>query len=168
VNSFTKLLKEAIKEKESATLYKLISLSDEGGVGFFAKNESGDVVLLKLNLDQGFQGEIFDKIYKKSDLIKKYPILAYAKQVEGEHSHFEQIESAETYNGKKRSDLKDEDFLDPKNRSFPVVNCKNVKAAISTWGLYKGEMSFETFKKRLIKKAKKIKCESSLPKSWSK
>ena len=75
---------------------------------------------------------------------------------------------AERFGGKKRSELKDSDFLDPKRRSFPIVDCKNVKAAVSTWGLYKGPMSFETFKSKLKSKAKAIGCEDSIPATWAK
>lgn len=73
---------------------------------------------------------------------------------------------AERYGGKKRSELKDSAFLDPKRRSFPVVSCKDVKDAVSTWGMYKGSMSFETFKSKLKRRAAKLGCESSLPKKW--
>ena len=75
-------------------------------------------------------------------------------------------EDKNKYGGKTRSELKDSDFLDPTRRSFPVVTCQNVKDAVSTWGLYKGKMSFETFKTRLTKKAKKLGCESALPAKW--
>jgi hypothetical protein len=76
--------------------------------------------------------------------------------------------AAERFDGKKRSELKDSAFLDPERRSFPVVDCKNVKAAVSTWGMYKGPMSFETFKSKLKARAKQIGCEDSLPDSWAK
>ena len=72
----------------------------------------------------------------------------------------------ERYNGKTRSELKDSVFLDPKRRSFPVVNCKNVQAAVSTWGMYKGSMSYEEFKRKLTSRAKKLGCDSALPDSW--
>ena len=78
----------------------------------------------------------------------------------------EYLEGAERFDGEKRSELKDSDFLDPKRRSFPVVSCKNVKAAVSTWGMYKGSMSFEEFKSKLKRRAAKLGCQSSLPKSW--
>tara|TARA_R110000824_G_scaffold7140_2_gene32427 strand:- start:369 stop:2384 length:2016 start_codon:yes stop_codon:yes gene_type:complete len=78
----------------------------------------------------------------------------------------EGAEDKNKYGGKTRSELKDSDFLDPTRRSFPVVNCQNVKDAVSTWGLYKGKMSFDTFKERLTKKAKKLGCESALPAKW--
>ena len=74
--------------------------------------------------------------------------------------------AAERYDGKTRSELEDSAFLDPKRRSFPVVSCKNVRAAVSTWGMYKGPMSFDEFKRKLTARAKKLGCESSLPKSW--
>jgi len=76
--------------------------------------------------------------------------------------------AAERFGGEKRSKLKDSDFLDPTRRSFPVVSCKNVKAAVSTWGMYKGDMSFESFKSKLKSRAKKLGCEGSIPKSWKK
>ena len=74
--------------------------------------------------------------------------------------------AAERFGGEKRSKLKDSDFLDPARRSFPVVSCKNVKAAVSTWGMYKGDMSFASFKRKLKARAKKLGCEGSLPKDW--
>ena len=74
--------------------------------------------------------------------------------------------AAEKFGGKKRGDLKDSDFLDSKNRSFPVMSCKNVRAAVSTWGMYKGPMSFEAFKSKLTSRAKKLGCEGSLPDKW--
>jgi hypothetical protein len=55
-------------------------------------------------------------------------------------------EAAERYAGKKRSDLKDSDFLDPKRRSFPVMSAQDVKDAVSSWGRYKGSMTFDEFK----------------------
>ena len=78
----------------------------------------------------------------------------------------EKAYAAERYGGKKRSDLKDSDFLDSKRRSFPVVSCQDVKDAVSSWGRYKGSMSFEQFKAKLTRRAKKLGCEGSLPKAW--
>lgn len=65
---------------------------------------------------------------------------------------------------KSRKEMKDSDFLDPKNRSFPVTTCQDVMAAVHSWGRYKGPMSFETFKERLTRKAHKLGCK--LPASW--
>ena len=76
-------------------------------------------------------------------------------------------EAAERFGGKKRSALKDSDFLDPKRRSFPVMSAQDVKDAVSSWGRYKGSMSFDEFKAKLTRRAKKIGAESALPKSWT-
>jgi chromosome segregation ATPase len=75
--------------------------------------------------------------------------------------------AAERFGGKKRSALKDSDFLDPKRRSFPVMSAQDVKDAVSSWGRYKGSMTFDEFKAKLTRRAKKIGAESALPKSWS-
>ena len=77
------------------------------------------------------------------------------------------IEAAERFGGKKRSALKDSDFLDPKRRSFPVMSAQDVKDAVSSWGRYKGSMTFDEFKAKLTRRAKKIGAESALPKSWT-
>jgi hypothetical protein len=74
--------------------------------------------------------------------------------------------AAERFGGKKRSELKDSDFLDAERRSFPVMSCKDVSDAVSAWGRYKGSMSFESFKSKLTAKAKKLGCTSSLPEKW--
>ena len=75
--------------------------------------------------------------------------------------------AAERFGGKKRGALKDSDFLDPKRRSFPVMSAQDVKDAVSSWGRYKGSMSFDQFKAKLIRRAKKIGAENALPKSWA-
>lgn len=74
--------------------------------------------------------------------------------------------AAERFGGKKRSALKDSDFLDPKRRSFPVMSAQDVKDAVSSWGRYKGSMTFDEFKAKLTRRAKNIGAESALPKSW--
>lgn len=66
---------------------------------------------------------------------------------------------------KKRNHLKSHQFLDQKRRSFPIENCTDVKAAVHAWGRYKGSMSFDEFKAKLIRKAHELGC--SLPASWT-
>lgn len=78
------------------------------------------------------------------------------------------ILAAERFGGKKRGELKDSDFLDSKRRSFPVVSCADVKDAVSTWGMYKGPMSFDSFKSKLKSRAKNLGCATALPESWDK
>ena len=75
-------------------------------------------------------------------------------------------EAQDRFGGKKRSDLKDSDFLDSKKRSFPVMSCQDVRDAVSSWGRYTGSMNFEEFKAKLTRRAKSLGCEASLPKKW--
>ena len=53
------------------------------------------------------------------------------------------------FGGKKRSELKDSDFLFPETRSFPIVSPQDVKDAISNFGRMKSNMSYEEFLKKL-------------------
>lgn len=59
-----------------------------------------------------------------------------------------------TYKGTKRSELKDSDFLFPETRSFPIVTTQDVKDAISNFGRMKGNMSYESFLRKLYNKCK--------------
>ena len=66
------------------------------------------------------------------------------------------IEAAQKqYGGKKRSELKDSDFLFPESRSFPIVTPQDVKDAISNFGRYGGKMSYQAFLNRLYSFVKK-------------
>ena len=47
-----------------------------------------------------------------------------------------------------------------------MLSARDVKNAVSSWGRYEGSMTFEQFKSKLIRRAKKIGAESALPKSW--
>lgn len=60
-----------------------------------------------------------------------------------------------TYKGKKRSDLKDSDFLFPETRSFPIVSPSDIPDAISNFGRMKGQMSYDAFLKKLYNMAKR-------------
>jgi hypothetical protein len=59
-----------------------------------------------------------------------------------------------TYKGKKRSALKDNDFLFPETRSFPIVSPQDVRDAISNYGRMSGNMTYDAFIKKLYKKAR--------------
>ena len=76
-------------------------------------------------------------------------------------------EAQKKFGGVKRSELKDSDFLDSKRRSFPVKTCQDVKDAVSSWGRYKGSMTFDQFKSRLTHRANKLGCKGSLPDKWT-
>ena len=60
-----------------------------------------------------------------------------------------------TYKGKKRSELKDSDFLFPETRSFPIVSPQDIPDAISNFGRMKGQMSYDSFLTKLYKMAKR-------------
>lgn len=68
----------------------------------------------------------------------------------------ESLEAAQkTYMGKKRSELKDSDFLFPETRSFPIVSPTDIPDAISNFGRMKGQMSYDSFLKKLYNMAKR-------------
>jgi len=79
------------------------------------------------------------------------------------------VEAAKTgeFGGKPRSELKDNQFLDPERRSFPIADCEDVSSAPHRFGSYKGSLSTEELKSRLIRRAKSMGCEGSLPKEWA-
>lgn len=62
---------------------------------------------------------------------------------------------AQRYGGKKRSELKDSDFLFPKDRSFPIVSPQDIPHAINNFGRMKSNMSYEEFLKKIYEFAKK-------------
>jgi hypothetical protein len=62
---------------------------------------------------------------------------------------------AQKFGGKKRSELKDSDFLFPKDRSFPIVSPQDIPHAISNFGRMKSNMSYDEFLKKLYEFAKK-------------
>lgn len=59
-----------------------------------------------------------------------------------------------TYGGKKRSELKDSDFLFPETRSFPIVSPQDVRDAINNFGRMGGNMTYDAFIKKLYRKAR--------------
>jgi hypothetical protein len=69
-----------------------------------------------------------------------------------------------------REELKDSDFVIPEGptRSFPIVSPDDVRKAVSSWGRAKTSISFEEFKRRLIRIAKRKGAEfvARLPKEW--
>ena len=72
-----------------------------------------------------------------------------------------------TYDGIKRSDLKDSDFLFPETRSFPIVTPADVPDAINSFGRMKGSISYDSFLKKLYSmcKSKGPEFVAALPKA---
>jgi hypothetical protein len=69
------------------------------------------------------------------------------------------------FGGKKRSNLKDSDFLFPAKRSFPIATPADVPDAVSNFGRMSGNMPYDEFKKKLVSfvKRKGAKFIAALP-----
>lgn len=67
-----------------------------------------------------------------------------------------------------RDALPDEDFAIPSSRNFPINSPEAISDAVSSWGRYEGDVTFETFKQNLIKIAlrKGDDYVAALPRSW--
>jgi hypothetical protein len=67
-----------------------------------------------------------------------------------------------------REVLPDEDFAIPSSRNFPITDPASIQDAVSSWGRYRGDVDFETFKRNLIKIAMRKGPEfyNALPQSW--
>lgn len=78
----------------------------------------------------------------------------------------DELQKAETYGGVAREDLDDKDFVFPDERKFPIKTSGDVSDAVSSWGRYKGDKSFDDFKSRLKALAEKKGFQSSIPDSW--
>jgi len=75
---------------------------------------------------------------------------------------------AKKFGGKKRSDLKDDDFLYPATRSFPIVTEQNVRDAIDDYGRSGSTDTYEEFIHKLWRKAKSKGLEGGIPESTRK
>ena len=67
-----------------------------------------------------------------------------------------------------REDMPAGDFVIPETRNFPIVTPGDIPAAVSTWGRYQGDVTFEEFKARLIALAiaKGPEFIARLPQAW--
>lgn len=67
-----------------------------------------------------------------------------------------------------RDALPDEDFVIPSSRNFPITSPQAVSDAVSSWGRYRGDVSFETFKRNLIRIAMRKGQDyvNALPQEW--
>jgi hypothetical protein len=67
-----------------------------------------------------------------------------------------------------RDALPDEDFVIPSSRNFPITSPQAVSDAVSSWGRYRGDVSFETFKRNLIRIAMRKGQDyvDALPQAW--
>lgn len=69
-----------------------------------------------------------------------------------------------------REQMADADFVIPESRNFPVITPDDIPAAVSSWGRYRGPVTFEEFKSRLIALAESKGTEfvDALPEEWKK
>jgi hypothetical protein len=67
-----------------------------------------------------------------------------------------------------REEMPAGDFVIPESRNFPIVTPGDIDAAVSSWGRYEGDITFETFKARLIALAvaKGEEFVARLPQAW--
>jgi hypothetical protein len=67
-----------------------------------------------------------------------------------------------------REQMPDSDFVIPETRNFPIITPGDVPAAVSSWGRYRGPISFDTFKRRIIEiaTAKGPEFFARLPETW--
>jgi hypothetical protein len=67
-----------------------------------------------------------------------------------------------------REDMPAGDFVLPDTRNFPIITPDDVPAAVSSWGRYEGESTFEEFKAKLIALTKRKGPDfvAALPKEW--
>ena len=85
-----------------------------------------------------------------------------------EDSYFIEVSAENNLSTKDRNKMPSSDFVDSKKRAFPINSPEAVRSAVSSWGRYKGTMTFDQFKTRLklICKRKGPAYEAALPQSW--
>ena len=77
-----------------------------------------------------------------------------------------EIEAKNPITTKHRDELPDSDFVDKEKRAFPINSEEAVRSAVSSWGRYRGSLSFEEFKRRLTEIATRKGWASALPEKW--
>lgn len=67
-----------------------------------------------------------------------------------------------------REEMPDSNFVIPETRNFVIVTPDDIPAAVASWGRYRGPISFETFKRRIISlaTAKGPEFFARLPELW--
>lgn len=67
-----------------------------------------------------------------------------------------------------REEMPAGDFVIPETRNFPVVTPDDIPAAVSSWGRYEGSITFDVFKRRIIRLAQRKGAEfvAKLPQAW--
>ncbi len=101
----------------------------------------------------------------------KFAVLKMAGGHLVEVSSVEKAQDPDVGGGVDREDIDKKDFVFPEDApegGFPVHSPGDVEDAVSSWGRYKGDRSFDDFKRRLssIARRKGPEYEKRLPESW--
>ena len=75
-------------------------------------------------------------------------------------------EAKAKYGAAARRDMMPSDFVLSDERKFPIMDAEDIAAAVSSWGRYKGRVTFAQFKERLTRLAKRKGLDSALPQAW--
>lgn len=84
-----------------------------------------------------------------------YELVDFSEVLKSVKESLDMAEAQQRWGGKKRSELKDSDFLFPETKSFPIVSPQDVPDAISNFGRMKNNMSYDAFLKKLLTFLKK-------------
>jgi len=146
----------------------LLVLGNEGKQQTSEGGEVEDKAALTLNASELATVRDAMRSYYRGDITeaqaRKLLVLALPDADEDDIAELLAVKSKLT--AKRRDQLDDSDFVIPETRSFPVLDCRDVEKAVSAWGRYRGDVPFEEFKRRLIRKARKLGCEDRLPEKW--
>lgn len=64
-------------------------------------------------------------------------------------TEYEILGAGQRFKGKKRSELKDSDFLYPADKAFPIVGPQSIPKALHDWGRSKREGDYNAFVHKL-------------------
>lgn len=84
-----------------------------------------------------------------------YELVDFSEVLASIKESLDMAEAQQRWGGKKRSELKDSDFLFPETKSFPIVTPQDVPDAISNFGRMKQNMPYDTFLNKLLTFLKK-------------
>ena len=88
------------------------------------------------------------------------------EQEEGEEDAEKRSVDPNVGGGVNRDELRDSDFVFSDTRTFPIVTVGDIQDAVSSWGRYRGEHSFEEFKRRLTALCQRKGFADALPDKW--
>ncbi len=118
------------------------------------------------------EGEIADEAICKLWIIQPEMITETPAEMETEPAVEIDVEVAALVDRNttpaQREEMPAGDFVIPETRNFPVVTPDDIPAAVSSWGRYEGSITFDVFKRRIIRLAQRKGAEfvAKLPQAW--